>query len=218
MKLIITLLFSINIFASTIGKVIFVKGDVQVNSKAIKRGYKLKAMDIITTGKKSLAVIKLHDKSTIKLDKRSKIRVTSLVDKLKPTKVEISVGSAFFNVLKKKQIDRSKPAKFQVQTKTAAMGVRGTTFFVSAQDKSNNFDTWMCVKEGLVEAKRHKSKKSVLVKTGEGVKLARSEKVESPRPLPWTQGLNWEFDTNKEIENKVDISNAYKDLLDEDYD
>jgi hypothetical protein len=98
------------------------------------------------------------------------------------------------------------------------MGVRGTTFFISAGDKKMDFDTWMCVKEGLVSAKRSKSDKTVLVKTGEGVKLSRTQKVESPRPLPWTQGLNWEFDTSKDIENKVDITNAYKDLLDNEYD
>lgn len=218
MKLLITLFFSLNIFGATVGKVIFTKGTVKINSKTIKKGHKLKANDTISTGKKSLAVIKLNDKSTIKLDKNSQIKVTSIVDKLKPTKVQLSIGSAFFNVLKKKQVDRTKPAKFQVRTKSAAMGVRGTTFFVSAQGKANNYDTWMCVKEGLVEAKRANSKNTVMVKTGEGVKLAKNEKIESPRPLPWTQGLNWEFNTDKDIENKVDISNAYKDLLDEDYD
>ncbi|OIQ15485.1 MAG: hypothetical protein BM556_17760 [Bacteriovorax sp. MedPE-SWde] len=224
MKLLLCIITTFNIFAVSVGEVIFTKGDVSVevgnkkNTRKINKGHKLQLNEIVVTGKKSLAVIKLKDKSTLKVDKNSKMRVSSILKKLTPTKVEISKGAVFFNIIKKKAVGKKNPVSFKVQTRTAAMGVRGTTFFVSASGKDKNYDTWMCVKEGIVEAKRHKSTKAVLVKTGEGVKLSRTEKVDNPRPLPWTQGLNWEFNTQKNIENKVDISNAYKDILDQDYD
>ncbi len=226
MKLLLCIITTFNIFAVSVGEVIFTKGEVSVETgiknkktvRKIKKGHKLQLNEVVITGNKSLAVIKLKDKSTLKVDKNSKMRVSAILKKLSPTKVEISKGAVFFNIIKKKAVGKKVPVSFKVQTRTAAMGVRGTTFFVSASGKDKNYDTWMCVKEGTVEAKRHKSNKAVLVRTGEGVKLSRTEKVDNPRPLPWTQGLNWEFDTEKNIENKVDISNAYKDILDQDYD
>lgn len=228
MKLLIcvitSLFLSLSVHAQIVGKIIFTKGRVvSINGNKeniVKKGHQLKLGETIQTMANALAVIKLNDKSTIKLDSKSKIKVSQIVSKLQPTEVELSIGSAFFNVLRKKQTQKKSEdlEKFKVKTRTAAMAVRGTTFFVAALDKAKSYDTWMCVKEGRVLAMKSKHGKSVLVKTGEGIKIATREKIESPRPLPWTQGLNWELDIEKDITNKVDISNAYKDLLDTEYD
>ena len=128
-------------------------------------------------------------------------------------KSAITSGSSFFSILKSK-VRNNKKYKYQVKTKQAAMGVRGTEFFV-AYGKSK--DSWMCVNEGLVEVQSHSSNKKVLVKSGEGVRI--DGKVSDPKALPWTKKLNWKMTGNaSDLENKVSIEDAYSDPLDQDYD
>jgi hypothetical protein len=216
-KLILSTLIALSVHAVT-GNILHIKGHAFINKNKASKGDTLKANDILRTIKKSLVVIKLSDGSIVKVNSSSHFSIDNHQSK---TKVTLKQGSAFFYVLKNQMLKYGKQvSKFDVKTKTAAMGVRGTTFFVSATDSSNNYDTWMCVNEGLVEIsklnqKGGKSKK--LVKAGEGIKIASNEKVDDPRPLPWTKNLNWNIDLNKDLENKVDIKDAYLDILDQDY-
>lgn len=209
--LIFTLFLISNTHAQTIGKVLFSKGDVffkkSKDSKAVpaKKGSTFSDKSIFKTGKGSLAVLSLNSGSKIKVNQNSQIIVSKEA-------AGLTKGSSFFEILKSK-VRKNKKIKYRVKTKHASMGVRGTQFFVSLGNKN---DSWMCVNEGLVEVKS-KDNKTVLVKEGEGVKVSKS--VSDPKPLPWTKRLNWEMEGNlKEIENKVNIEDAYQDLLDQDYD
>ena len=108
--------------------------------------------------------------------------------------------------------------KFVVKTKNASFGVRGTEFFIS-YGKDRAKDAWMCVNEGLVRVSPKDSKESVDVKAGEGVQVKDKKSVSTPKPLAWTSKLNWNLDSSKgQLENKVNIDDAYTDLLDQDYD
>ena len=50
------------------------------------------------------------------------------------------------------------------------------------------------------------------------VKIPFGKNTSEPRPLAWTRKLNWSMDSTKDVENKVDIQQAYYDLLNIDYD
>ncbi|MCP4911776.1 MAG: FecR domain-containing protein [Oligoflexia bacterium] len=209
--IIMTLLLISNIQAQNIGKVLFSKGEVffkkSKDSKAtsVKKGLSFSDKSIFKTGKGALVVLALNSGSKIKVNQNSQLIVSKEASGL-------TKGSSFFEILKSK-VRKNKKIKYRVKTKHASMGVRGTQFFVSLGNKN---DSWMCVNEGLVEVKS-KDNKTVLVKEGEGVKVAQT--VSDPKPLPWTKRLNWEMVGNeKEIENKVNIEDAYQDLLDQDYD
>ena len=39
-----------------------------------------------------------------------------------------------------------------------------------------------------------------------------------PKPLAWTEKLNWSMNPSEDVENTVDIRQAYYDLLNVDYD
>lgn len=223
MKLIFTLIFSQIVFATVVGKVTYIKGQVSIDGKIIEKGSEVKKGEVISTADKSLAIIKLHDKSIIKLDKNTSMKINSVLSDNSATDISLYEGASFFNVLKHKQFKKIRKewknkSRFNINTKAAAMGVRGTIFFVAVTKKNKNYDTWLCVNEGKVEAQRLENKASVFVKKGEGLKISQYEKMEEPKPLPWTGGLNWNFDEDKNLENKIDIKDAYSDILDQDYD
>ncbi|CBW25861.1 conserved hypothetical protein [Halobacteriovorax marinus SJ] len=216
-KIFITLFIIFNIQANDVGQILYVKGIVKVktgeNVSNAEKGSPLKNKSIIQSGKDSLAIISLSDGSKIKLNSESKIIVS--ISKNEPPQVGLFNGSSFFSVLKSKVM---KQDKFIVKTKNAALGVRGTQFFVSYGKKSGQ-DEWMCVNEGEVAVRPKGKATKVLVKKGEGVQIKSKQEVSTPKPLAWTQKLNWNFNENSsELENKVNIEDAYTDILDQDYD
>jgi hypothetical protein len=214
--ILLLLFFVFSNIASAGGKLIYAKGQVQVLSKGskskmfqkIKKGAELKIGDIVRTRKNSLAILSLEGGSKLKLNPDSAVTIKS---------TQKNNEEVFLNKLNKK----AKP-KFRLKTKTVSMGVRGTSFFASygkKQSKKIRKDVWMCVNEGLVEVVNVKSKQKVQVKAGEGIKVERGNKISDPKPLAWTQKLNWNMDESKgDLENKVSIEDAYTDPLDEDYD
>lgn len=98
------------------------------------------------------------------------------------------------------------------------MGVRGTEFFV-AHGKKSSGDIWMCVSSGEVVVKAKTEKKATSVKAGEGIVIKGGKETSNPKPLAWTQKLNWNMDPKKgKVENTISIDQAYSDVLDFDYD
>lgn len=219
-KIFLSLFLTLSLNAKEVGEFLYVKGVIKIKQGKKQanatKGQRFLNKSIIQSGKGALAVISLIDGSKIKLSENSKI-IISIAPK-RPTQVGIFKGSSFFNVLKSKVISKD---KFIVKTKNAALGVRGTQFFVSygKEDNNKSSDAWMCVNEGLVRVTPKDSSKSVEVKEGQGVHIKDSKSVSNPRALAWTRNLNWKFDsTNGELENKVNIEDAYSDPLDQDYD
>lgn len=204
-----------------IGQFLLTRLDVTIirdgKSIAAKKLDKIQAQDVIVTGKKSLAVVKLNDATVIKINESSQLSLNHLFTDKNPTQIGLSKGSAFFKANK----DAKSKTKLVIKTRTASLGVRGTTFFAAVATQKNATDTWMCVQEGVVIATSLNTKESKKVLAGQGVKISDTTKLQDPRFLPWTKGLNWEFSngdtTNVDIENKLDIRDAYEDILDTDY-
>ena len=225
--ILLILFFIFSNIASAGGKLIYAKGNVEVlskNSKSkmfqkIKKGAALEIGDIVRTRKGALAILSLDGGSKLKLNPDSAVTIKNT--QKNNEEVFLNKGSAFINVLKSKLTKDAKP-KFNLKTKTVSMGVRGTSFFASygkQQKKKVRKDVWMCVNEGLVEVKNISSGQKVNVKAGEGIKVDKGDKISDPKPLAWTQKLNWNMDESKgDLDNKVSIEDAYSDPLDQDYD
>lgn len=99
--------------------------------------------------------------------------------------------------------------KFKIKTKNAAMGVRGTQFFVSA----NESDVWMCVQEGVVAVE--KGKTVVEVPAGKGVFVDKKD-VSKPAAFAWTKKINWKMDPKEgELDHKINLN---YDVLENFYD
>ena len=223
--------FSFQVFAGS-GKAVFIKGEVLIkgsNNKFIrlKKNQDVNLGDMIRTKTKSIAVLALKSGSKLKLNENSAITLRTEKTAKKPESLFLNKGSVFISVLKThltKKTKKTKKTKIKLvlKTRSAAMGVRGTKFFASfgkQANKSKRKDLWMCVNSGLVEVRTTHTKKSILVKAGEGVHVKEGTEVSEPKPLMWTKKLNWGFDSTKgDLTNKVEIEEAYTDLLDKDYD
>lgn len=198
----------------TKGEVIILRGQKTITPKKLEI---IRSGDTIETQKNAIAIVKLTDKTVIKISELTKIQVKELLTGNSPTTLELKEGSSFF------QVERSlsnTQNKLLIKTRTASLGVRGTTFFAAVSNTKNSSDTWMCVKEGEVVASSLNTRESKVVKTGEGIKISAEDKLQEPRFLPWTKGLNWELNyenSDNEIENKLNIREAYEDILNTDY-
>lgn len=213
MKLLVLSIFLIaphSIFANQIR---YAKGQVSVNGKESPKGTKVLDNDLIKVGPKSLAILELDDGSKIKINEDTEIKVVNET-KEAPATALLGQGSAFFKITKMLN-QKVATDKFKVKTRQASLGVRGTEFFVS-YGKNKTQDIWMCVNEGLVEARSLKG--TTFVKQGEGIQV-KQNKISTPKPLAWTKKLNWSTDENSnDLENKVSIEEAYTDILEKDYD
>lgn len=197
------------------GKIIFIRGEVKINNKKVTKKAELKRNDVITTGNKSLVVLTLENGSKVKLNENSSLSLSEA--EKERTALSMKKGSAFFKVLKNKIRKQDKP-QFNVRYKSVSMGIRGTSFFVS-DGKDNSGDIWMCVNSGQVAVKSNSETKETLVNAGEGIVVAKGVATSKPKPLKWTEKLNWEMNPDKgDLVNKVSIQEAYTDLLEFDYD
>lgn len=209
-------LILIGIFISSIAfantKVIYLKGDATVNNEKLKVNKELKIGQIIKTGDKSLVILKVNKLMKVKINQNSSFEIKEMNVKKRKASLFLKAGSVFLDVQKNEK------NRINLKTKSAVMGVRGTKFFTAygKENKDADDDLWMCVKQGKVEIKT--KGKSVIVNEGEGVFVEKGNSIGEPKPFKWTQNLNWEMDTAKDVSNKVNIKAQYDDLEDLDYD
>lgn len=201
----------LSVFAQ--GKLVFVKGNVKLGKNQVKKGAIFKNGQTLVVSKGALAIAKFENGNTLKVNENSEVQLTKLAKKEKEkTLFRLLKGSSFFNK------DKAAKGHLVIKAKNVAMGVRGTTFFVSYGQKKSE-DVYMCVKEGRVIIKAPGDKKAVAVNAGEGVRVSNADKTSAPKPLPWTKNLNWKLSPKeKDLVNKATIEESYSDITTRDYD
>jgi len=140
-KLILLMLLAGVAFASSIGIVQKVDGIVKVTHKGsikkskVKEGYEIQAGDIISTYRNSYAVLKLADNSDVVVAQRSVIAFEDALD------FKQNGGKIYYKITSKDVKN-----KLKIKTNFAIIGIKGTTFIVSA-DKNSSY---VALKEGLI--------------------------------------------------------------------
>lgn len=213
MKSFACILFFITFYVqASDGKVIFSKGEVLINGKASTKGTEFSYKDKIVVKDKGLAVIHINPATKIKLKAGAELIIE------KPLRTKST--SSFTYILNQGEIfikaKRTKQNRYNVKTKFATMGVRGTEFFVSTS-KSQKSRDWMCVREGQVEVSVKNATGTVLVNKGEGVAISEGVLPNKQR-YKWTTKLNWKFDGDSGLEDTTDIQNINYNLEDKEYD
>ena len=104
------------------------------------RGERLFSGNELHTGSKSKAYIKMGDGSKILLRQHSKLRV------INKHNVKVRRGKVMFSVAKRKKHQ----SPFQVATRVALLGIRGTQFVVEAGDDEKTYNVYL--KEGSIVA------------------------------------------------------------------
>ncbi len=226
MKKIFTFLFLLSgfIFAATspqIGQIAKIEGSVKIlKSGSIAKanatvGTKLYAKDIITTSESSKALIKLTNGTTITLAESSKLEISDVETMTQ------GAGKALYAVQKKYAVNGTK-----VNTDFATIGVKGTNFIVSSDEK----DKRVSLKNGLVELKSlkgefeiHKQKeadeyeaymKSIGKEYEKYEETLKKEFIEYKASFEIKPNTTVSFDNNKAYQKKIgeDIEKEFKEL------
>lgn len=131
---VVILLFLMSILEANIGKFSNIKGDVTVlrdgKSFSAKVGDSLLVKDIVTTGNNAKSRMIFNDKTSISLGKNSHFKVENYKYDEKNAKTNralFKVNKGIFRTITGK-ISKFDKRKFKLKTKTATIGIRGTTF------------------------------------------------------------------------------------------
>jgi hypothetical protein len=137
MKLIIFLIVPILLFSS-IGKVVQLKGNANLlrNNKLIPiyKGIPLSKGDAIHTYKRAKVVISLNDNTNITIGVSSKVNLDEFIEDGNNSTLSMRFTKGFFRTITGK-IGKLAPKKFHIKTKTATMGIRGTTIVGHVSDE-----------------------------------------------------------------------------------
>ncbi|MCP4913401.1 MAG: hypothetical protein GY909_09785 [Oligoflexia bacterium] len=206
-------LFSVSAMSMTdMYKVIHAKGDVKMERSEVKRpvlkGDILQAGDTLTTGDNSLVVLAFGDgfASKMKITQYASIKLMGEVsDKddrsINKKTFKLMLGNIVVDFVNK---DKQKN-KLKVVTKTAAMGIRGTKFFVhhTAED-----ETMVAVNEGVVLAKHNKDSVGTPLTSKEGMFFNEVGKSKKLTPPTWYKSINWKlkaFNNVDELFHKINF-------------
>ena len=173
--------------------------------------------DVVATEADGVTVIRLNDRSQVKLRENTRIRIDSVTEQ---AAVTLNAGSLFARVARQSAAVARTAAGFEVRTPTVVAGVRGTEFFVAyGRTVEDAPDLWLCVNEGTVAVAVAGAGEPTLVQEGEGLNILAGRRATDPRRYPWTRELNWNFDpTAGDVADATNLDAAYADLLDQDYD
>jgi len=175
------------------------------------------AGDVIVTGSAGIAVVRLNDRSQVKLRENTRLQIDSVSEQ---AAVTLNTGGVFARVARRAAGAAGRAIGFEVRTPSVVAGVRGTEFFVAyGRTIEDEPDLWLCVNEGTVEVGVPTTGQTTLVAEGEGINILGGFRATEPRFYPWTRELNWNIDpTLGDVVDRTDLDGAYADLLDQDYD
>jgi hypothetical protein len=175
----------------------FIKGNVQVsrNSKSfekVQKGAVLISGDTIKTGSRSLAIVK-SPRTSFKIMQNS--QMTLVFKKNGKQVVDLQRGGALIKLNKSLKKSLSSDA-LTVRTKTASVGVRGTTFMTYSGKENQSI---LSVKEGLVDFKGQQSGKAVKVGAKKSTMTNKNNQNLKPRSFGLQSKINWSFDPKDDL-------------------
>jgi ferric-dicitrate binding protein FerR (iron transport regulator) len=203
------------------GVIEYLEGEVEVIGPAgtvdAEFGMAVTDGDVIATGPSGVVVLRLNDRSQVKLRENTQLRIDSVSEQ---TVVTLNTGGVFARVARAAAGAARRAVSFEVRTPSVVAGVRGTEFFVAyGRTVEDEPDLWLCVNEGSVDVAVPSTGRSTIVEAGEGINILAGLRTTKPRFYPWTLELNWNLDPSAgEIVDTTDLDAAYADLLDQDYD
>lgn len=174
------LFFSFNSFSTPIAEVLKVKGIVDYQGQEVSKGMELAKKGILTTGKKSFVKILIKKwGNTIVLGPNSEMKL-EIADKNTEKKYSLLKGSCRWVTEKIK-----KESKGKIFSPLAAMGVRGTDYWLKVNHLLN--ETEVVVFEGKVEMQNvNDDKDKFLLNEGQwgGIGGRFGKKLVKPINLP----------------------------------
>ncbi|MBI2522506.1 MAG: FecR domain-containing protein [Bdellovibrio sp.] len=139
-----------------------------------------------------LAIIELEDRSIVKIEAGSELLIEDLIKEenedtyVGASSMVLKMGSIFVEVAQKFSDAPSLNIK---NTKSVALGVRGTELFAGIDDDNGDFYT--SVKSGEVEVYDVAMDDSDSIKAGESMVVEQGKKITRPANFEWAKRLRW---------------------------
>ena len=151
--LLFIILLSFGLLHAQIAKVTAIKGDVIIKRngqfKIANLHTAINKLDIITTEKNARVQLLFKDNTMISIGKSSTLNIEDyLFDVEKKPKAKFKFGNGAFKTITGK-IGKLNPRGFQLKSKTASMGIRGTIVGIELSDSEERY----MVPQGKVELK-----------------------------------------------------------------
>lgn len=187
MKQLLILLFilSISLFGS-VGKVLAVKGDVEIfrtsGTILAKAGTLLEEKDKITSKALAKAQFKFNDGTIITLGSKSTLDVTEFSFNDKKKSANFKVDRGVFKTITG-QIGKFNPDKFKISTRTTTIGIRGTIFLGEVTPEKES----IACTQGAISVEANGAE--VVVDAGEITSVLPGATPAAPRKLE-TRDLN----------------------------
>ncbi len=186
---------------------IHIKGQVNINRKNINKPLLKNTMlqigDVITTEKGSIALLK-SPQQAIKISEQSSFQVTD-INKNNQT-FTLNSGAIVVSKIRKLMLDalinKAKDPSLVIKTRTAAIGIRGTTFFVY---KGINDQTVLNVNQGLVAFQGTASEKELLVAKDSSTMTNEKNQNLKPRKFGFEDKINYSLDPKEKLESSSDL-------------
>ena len=163
---ILLVIFAGSMFAQ-IGQVVALKGDVELLRNALKSNLVLKDQilekDYITTLDNSRTQILLEDKTIITIGEKSQFDVQDyLFENNDKSTANFNFVKGTFRIITG-QIGKINPKSFNLETKSASIGIRGTEIFLELEPEKEKV---ICT-QGTIEVKIKKTDEIVILNVGE---------------------------------------------------
>lgn len=216
----VLLLVAAPVFAED-GFIEYVDGEVEITGPAgtvdAEFGMVVTNGNVVTTGPAGVAIVRLNDRSQVKLRENTQLRIDSVSEQ---AAVTLNTGGVFARVARRTVGAARRVVSFEVRTPSVVAGVRGTEFFVAyGRAVENEPDLWLCVNEGSVEVAVPITGQLTIVEEGEGINILGGLRATEPRYYPWTRELNWNLNPDAgEIADHTNLDALYADPRDRDYD
>ena len=164
--IILLIIFSVSMFAQ-IGQVVALKGEVELLRDSVKSKLELKdeilEKDYISTSDNARTQLLLEDKTIITIGANSQLDVQNyLFENNEKATANFNFAKGTFRIITG-QIGKINPKNFNLETKSASIGIRGTEIFLELEPEKEKI---ICT-QGRIEVRIRKTDEVVVLNVGE---------------------------------------------------
>lgn len=155
-----------------------VEGQAKIGSRTLKTGDVVKSGDLIEVSgdDDALVDVRFPEGNIVRLKEGSKVRLQPTAGK---TRVVLLLKGQVLAIARK-PVGR-KDRSFEIRTRTAVAGVRGTKFLVDVDEKENTF---VCVCEGKVETQKTTGGPIRTLAAGDNIEVSEDKPIGTPTNDP----------------------------------
>ena len=216
-KYIISLMiFSVSMFAQ-IGQVVALKGDVELLRDSLKSKLSLKdkilEKDYIQTSDNARTQILLADKTIITIGSNSQFDVQNyFFENNEKAKANFNFLKGTFRIITG-EIGKINPKKFNLETKSASIGIRGTEIFLELEPKKEKI---ICT-HGTIEVRIKNTDEKVILNVGEFLTVdLKTQKLRVEKITTQAQVPSFSSSNSTKVDKKYDDWIEEKDLREKD--